>query len=198
MTGGAVINPVSEPREAALQSPDQDCHYPRRALTKAYLRAAAGLIMVGIPLILGDPGNVAFVILGSIALALLAYGIRAWLRGMGRVRVDGVGISIYGPLSVAVRWDEMTAVKLSFYSTQRDKTDGWMQLVISGTRRKLTIESTLDGFSEIARRVADESKKKDIKLSPSTINNFKPLGIQVGESKLGNPKSAERIGGADD
>ena len=179
MTGGAVINPVNEPHDVALPSSGQDYRYPRRALIAAYLRAAAGLIMVGVPLVLGEPGNVAFVILGSIALAFLAYGIRAWLRGLGRVRVDGDGIAIFGPLAAGVRWAEMTGVKLSYYSTRRDKDEGWMQLVISGTQGKLTIESTLEGFAEITRRVVIQSRKRDIELSPSTINNLKPLGIQL-------------------
>lgn len=177
MMGDAVISPIDGPRDAA-EPPTGGYRYPRRALTAAYLRTAAGLIMVGFPMVFGEPGNVASVILGGIALAFAAYGARTWLRGKGRVVIDGVGISISGPLAAAVRWEELTGVKLSYYSTQRNKTGGWMQLNIAGGGRKLTIESTLDGFDDLTRRVIAEARARNIELSPATRNNLRPLGLQ--------------------
>jgi hypothetical protein len=153
--------------------------YPRRALTAAYIRAAAGLIMIGIPLILGEPGIVAVIILGGIALTFLAYGARTWLRGKIRIEVNDDGIEFLGLRPATLRWEDLTGVKLSYYSTRRDKTHGWMQLNILGKNRKLTIESTLDGFADVTRRVIAETGRRNIELSPSTRNNLKPLGISV-------------------
>ena len=183
MTGGAVINPINEQREDEPRPAGRSYIYPRRAQAAAYLRSTAGLIMIGIPLALGDPGFVASIILGGIALAFLAYGVRTWLRGKVRIQIDNIGITVSGPLPAALRWDDMTGVTLSYYSTRRDKTDGWMQLNISGARRKLTIESTLDGFAEVARRVIAEAGQRELELSPSTRNNLRPLGITAQGSK---------------
>ena len=177
-----MINPTGGQREPVRQNGSQIYRYPRRALAAAYLRTAAGLIMIGIPMVYGNPGTVASVVLGGIALAFMAYGMRTWLRGMGRVRLDTDGISISGPFPAAVPWHELSGAKLSYYSTRRDSTGGWMQLNISGTREKLTIESTLDGFGDVTRRVIAETLARDIELSASTHNNLRPLGIQAGHS----------------
>ncbi|NQU70697.1 MAG: hypothetical protein HQ514_09105, partial [Rhodospirillales bacterium] len=108
MTEGAVINPTDRPREPVLQTGARIYRYPRRALAAAYLRTAAGLVMIGIPMIYGNPGTVASVVLGGIALAFMAYGMRTWLRGMGRVQLDNDGISISGPFPAAVPWHELS------------------------------------------------------------------------------------------
>lgn len=177
MTNNAATRPLDRQSGPASQPAGRVYRYPRRALTGAYLRSAAGLTMVGIPLIWGDPGKIAAVVLGCIAAAFCAYGARTWLRGMSRILLDNDGISIAGPVPVSVMWDEMTGAKLSYYSTRRDGTGGWMQLTISGTRGKLTTESSLDGFVDIARRVVAETRARRIELSASTRNNLGPLGI---------------------
>jgi hypothetical protein len=186
MTGSAVINPTDGQHERAPHTGGRIYRYPRRALVAAYLRTGAGLVMIGIPMIYGNPGTVASVVLGGIALAFMAYGMRTWLRGMGRVQLNTDGISISGPFPAAVPWHELTGAKLSYYSTRRDNTSGWMQLNISGTHGKLVIESTLDGFADVTRRVIAETLARDIELSASTRNNLRPLGIQVGNLNAGS------------
>ena len=58
-----------------------------------------------------------------------------------------------------------------------------MQLVIFGAGGKLAIESSLDGFVDIARRVVVEAQAKHIELSESTRNNFGPLGIPMASNR---------------
>jgi uncharacterized membrane protein len=180
MTEGAVIGSIDDRRGPGAAADDEGFVYPRRAQTVAYLRSAAGLIMVGVPMAFGDPDIVAVAILGAVALAFVVYGARTWLRGLARVRVDDDGISISGLFPATVKWDRLTAVKLSYYSTRRDGTGGWMQLNISGTDGKMTIESTLDGFVDVTRRVIAEALHATIELSATTRNNLRPLGIGDG------------------
>ena len=78
---------------------NQVYRYPRRALTASYLRTGAGLALLITPLIWGNPGLVAGIILGSLALAFFSYGVRTWLRGISRIQLDDEGVSIAGPLS---------------------------------------------------------------------------------------------------
>jgi hypothetical protein len=178
MMGDAVTTPSDNQRDMPHSVHEGYC-YPRRAQTAAYLRSAAGLIMIGIPITLGDPGVTASIILGAIALAFAIYGARAWLRGKGRVHISNVGISIAGPLPSAIAWENLTDVKLSYYSTRREGTGGWMQLKIVGGAKKIIIESTLDGFSDVTHQAIAEAQARRIELSPSTRNNLRPLGIQI-------------------
>lgn len=192
MMGDAAITPADNQRD--MPPIDREGYrYPRRAQTAAYLRSAAGLIMIGIPMILGNPGLTASIILGAIALAFTVYGGRAWLRGRGRVHVSDEGISVAGPFATAIRWENLTGVTLSYYSTRRERTDGWMQLKIVGSAGKITIESTLDGFADVTRQAIEEAQARKIELSPSTRNNLQPLGIQIK-----TPDGEQRIGAAYD
>lgn len=153
--------------------------YPRREVIRGYLRAGAGLLLTLFPLILGRPGMVGATVLGVIALTFAIYGIRTWLRGRGVIGIDDQGIFLSGPLRKAVRWEALTDVRLSYYSTRQDKSSGWMQLNVTDGLRKLKIESTLEGFKEVVARVIGEARRRGIELSPTTRNNLRPLGLSV-------------------
>ena len=58
-----------------------------------------------------------------------------------------------------------------------------MQLMLKGDGgpdgATIRIDSTLDGFSEIARQVAAVARANRVALSEATRNNFSALGITV-------------------
>ena len=56
-----------------------------------------------------------------------------------------------------------------------------MQLRLKGTGAGETvrIESTLDGFDEIAERVANVARKRGIGMTDTTVSNFLALGIDA-------------------
>lgn len=58
-----------------------------------------------------------------------------------------------------------------------------MQLMLKGEggpdRATIRIDSTLEGFSEIARQVAAIARANRVPLSEATRNNFSALGITV-------------------
>ena len=83
-----------------------------------------------------------------------------------------------GPISRAIEWSDVVSVKLGHYTTKRDGTSGWWQLDIKGQRSTLRIDSTLDGFSDIVARAVREARKHGVELSPTTIENLDPLGIE--------------------
>ena len=56
---------------------------------------------------------------------------------------------------------------------------GWWQLDIKGRRSTMRIDSTLDGFGTLAERAVREARTRGIELSPTTIENLDPLGIEL-------------------
>ena len=56
-----------------------------------------------------------------------------------------------------------------------------MQLRLKGTGAGETVrlESTLDGFDEIAERVAGVARKRGIGMTDTTVSNFLALGIDA-------------------
>lgn len=82
----------------------------------------------------------------------------------------------HGFFMVMVRWDQITAVKLRYYSTKKDRSDGWMQLTIRAGRSRHSIESQLAGFDAFAARVAELVVERGLPVDAATKENFLSLG----------------------
>ncbi len=164
--------------------------YARDALTGDYVRAGAGLALTAGPLLVVDVGLLPRLILGGLALLFAYFGWRTWVRQMTIVSVGEDGISTSGPLRASLSWPELKHVKLSYFSTRRDKSSGWMQLKLRGGGRNLQLDSNIEGFDEIARYAYDAAVANGLSLSPTTVSNFAGLGLSpAGEDTgWGDPK----------
>lgn len=169
--------------------------YPVKALKGDYFRAGAGLAFCALPLMFATPFGGVFVVFGGLASMFVFYGLRVWARQLSVVDVTGTGVSVTGPRIISGRlasrvtlaWDEARAVKLSYYSTKRDHTGGWMTLKLKGAGASLSIESDIDGFPAIATKAASVAKANNIPLSETTVSNFAILGITVSAARTPEP-----------
>lgn len=152
-------------------------HYSSAALRADYLRAGLGFALTcGLgALARGEP--IALGVLGGGALLFLAFGLRAWRRQGTAIELSEEGISTSGGRCVTLPWRQLTAVKLRYYTTKRDRTGGWMQLKLSAGGRRLSIESTLDGFVEVVRHCAREAAANHLPLDATTCSNLIALGV---------------------
>jgi hypothetical protein len=153
--------------------------YPPRVLWPEYARAAVGAGVISVPLLAAQLGTAVTVILLALLAVFLGYGGRTALRHATDYGVDDRGVFSSGPLSRAIEWNDVVNVKLRYYTTKRDGTSGWWQLDIKGRRSTMRIDSTLDGFGAVAERAVREARNRGIDLSPTTIENLKPLGIEL-------------------
>ncbi len=164
--------------------------YPPNALRGDYLRAGLGLILTVGPALAVPRGSFALYVLIPVAFLFLAFGIRTWQRQQTRVVVDSEGISLFSPGRVSLPWANVRAVHLRYYSLKTDRTGGWMQMTLKGsdpqrrdTVRAIRLDSNLDGFEQVARRVALAVEENGIALNDITRTNFASLGIEL----LGGP-----------
>lgn len=155
-------------------------HYPPSALIPDYLRAGAGLLLSGGPLLLADPSSLMVYVLVGLAALFSLYGLRTLVRQMWRLEVTENGVTTAGPFGGSVRWDELSALQLSYFSTRRDRSDGWMQLKLRGADGNLRIESTLSDFDAVVARAASAAGRRDLALNESTRANLATLGIGMG------------------
>jgi hypothetical protein len=157
--------------------------YPRQALIGDYLRAGIGLVMTVGPALAIPATSLTQLILVPLAILFLAFGVRTWQRSVAVIAVTAQDISLSAPWQARLAWRNLKAVRLNYYSTRFDRSGGWMQLLLKGRDgpdgATIRIDSTLDGFSEIARQVAAIARTQRIPLSESTRNNFGALGIPV-------------------
>lgn len=160
-----------------------ELRYPTQAMMGDYVRAAFGLALTGTPLLLSPPGSAATYVLGPLALLFAVFGARTALRHRTVVGVDDLQVVTHGLWRQELKWSELIEVKLSYYSTKRDRTQGWMQLMLRGPTGRLRFDSTLDGFPDVARRAHMTARAKGIELTEATISNFASLGFEPSKAK---------------
>jgi hypothetical protein len=156
--------------------------YPPRAIRTDYVRTAVGLALAGGPLLLARPGTPMMTVLGGLTALFVAFGARTWIRSATRITLDDQGLSASGPRGATIRWSSLARMRLNYYSTRRDGTRGWMQMNLRDDGARLSIDSSLDGFSEIAARAARAAAERGLDLHPATRSNLALLGLDPGGS----------------
>jgi hypothetical protein len=119
-------------------------------------------------------------VLGVLAALFAAHGARTWVKSATRIAVGDEGIAVRGLRNASLRWDGLRQLSLTYYSTRRDGSKGWMQMKLKGKETTLRIDSTLDGFTSLARRAAAEAAKRGVDLPPATQANLAALGRTTG------------------
>lgn len=182
---------MTESGGAVLTATGPGRRYPAKSLRGDYARAGLGLALTGTPLLFAAPPTSLFAIFGGLAALFFVFGLRTWARHMTVVDVTETEISAGGPrfisghLSgrVTLAWKDVRAVKLGYFSTKRERTEGWMHLKLQGKGRTLRLESDLEGFTTIAARALSAATANDLPLNAATLSNFKALGITVEASE---------------
>jgi hypothetical protein len=153
--------------------------YPTSAMVGDYLRAAAGLGPTLFILASVSLGEVATAVLAGFAVIFGAFAIRTALRHGTSLEMDETGLRAAGLRRAVIPWGELDRVKLAYYSTRRDRKSGWMQLQLRAGRARLSLDSRLDGFDQLARQAARVATERGLTLSDATAANLQALGIRV-------------------
>ena len=155
--------------------------YPVASQRADLLRGGIGLLLTGVPLLLVSMHWIVALLFGGATLLFALFVGRVALRAMTVYETGPAGIVATGPFGGGIAWDDLSALKLHFYSTRRDRREGWMLLTLKGGGRTLKLESTLDGFDDIVDRAAEVAQAKRLPLGESTTNNLLAMGAPVGE-----------------
>jgi hypothetical protein len=151
--------------------------YPLRALWGAYAGSAAGAAgTLGLLGFAQPAAPVAWLATAAAAL-FLVYFARTVCRQLTHFELDEAGIRARGPMGAAIRWEELRSLRLDYYSTRRDREEGWMQLKLGDTQRTIRIDSELDGFAELARAAARAAAARGLALEASTLSNLEALRV---------------------
>lgn len=150
--------------------------YPARALVADYLRASLGSGLTLGPLALAQPAAPVAWALAAGAALFLVYFARTVCRQLTRIELDEAGIRTRGPLGAAIRWGDLRSLRLAYYSTRRDREEGWMQLKLRDARHTIRIDSDLERFADIARAAAARAAAAGLELDQATRSNLSALG----------------------
>ncbi len=159
-----------------------DLRYPRQTLWADYIRATAGVVLCGAPLVALDVNRWMAMLLAAGFLLFIVFLARTALRQRTRYVLAADTLCADGPAGTLVEWNRLDRLKLSYYSTKRDRSDGWMQLAVgSAGGRTIKIDSALDGFYDIVERAAAAAEANKVELVTATRANLKSMGIAVAE-----------------
>jgi len=150
--------------------------YPGRALGADYARSAVGLAASLGPIALLEPAAAVRWTLGAAAALFLVYFARTVCRQLTRIELDDAGISSRGLSGADIRWAQLRALRLDYFSTRGDREEGWMQLRLRGPRRAIRVDSDIEGFAEIARAAQSQAAARGLELDAATRANLEALG----------------------
>ena len=156
--------------------------YPTSAILADYGRAGVGFALTGGPLLFLHPAPAFAWCLGVLALVFAAFGARTALRQTTHYELSDAGLDARGLWPRRVAWDELEAMSLRFFSTKRDRKDGWMQLDLKARGGRLRVDSTLDDFHLIARYAVDAANRRGIGIADATRGNLAGLGIRLADA----------------
>ena len=156
--------------------------YPAMAMVADYLRAAAGLVPTGVVFAIEPVGAVATTVLGSFAAVFGIFGLRTLLRHGTSLEMTDTELRAHGALRRTIAWAELDRMKLTYYSTSRDRRSGWMQLDLSAGGARVRLDSRIAGFDRLVLRAAEIAGTRGLALNEATLANLQALGIRLPEA----------------
>jgi hypothetical protein len=153
--------------------------YPLANIIGDYLRSTAGLLFVAIPAALTQLGTTVTVILAALAAIFLVYGARTVNRHLTEIELDDTGIKSKGGLSRQLRWRNVERLDLRYFSTRRDRQNGWMQLRLDGDRTVVRVDSQIDDWQQFVEQVCQMVPLSQITLGETTMVNLNSMGISA-------------------
>jgi hypothetical protein len=178
-----------------------ELRYSTAALNGDLVRAGIGFALCVTPLLLVSLAPWLFFLLAAPAGLFAIFGTRTWLRRRIRVAFDDSGVTAIGLSPARLVWDELNRFKLSYFSTRRDRSNGWMQLNLRTPSGRLSIDSNLEGFDKVCRRAFRAATDNDVELSSASLRNLAELGLVTdmapnpqpsGSTGWGNPADWRR------
>lgn len=149
--------------------------YPGSYFISGYLSMAFGLSVTMLPVLLLGPSSVIVYILLFMAGLFLLYGIRVLYRQVTLLEVTDTGIRVVGPFGWTIKWEKLGGFRLGYYSTRRDRENGWMQLTLTGKGARLTVDSAINGFGDLVEISLNAANGRGVSLSPATLRNLQIL-----------------------
>ena len=153
--------------------------YPIKSLRGDYIRAGLGMAVTALPLIGASSVPFVFVILVALFLMFLGFSLQTLSRHMTMIMLEPDKLMVFGPRRKRIKWEEIVGVGLKYYSTKKDRSSGWMELTVKTPSSQTKIDSSLDGFNEIAAKVAGAAEENGTKIDEDSIENFAALGIRL-------------------
>ncbi len=146
-------------------------YYPMARLWPDLLRAALGLLFCLALMLFTAPVSVIFTILCGASLIFLWLAVHTLSRLRTKFELDSQGVSRLGGRVRRIEWDGLRGLKLRYYSTRRDGSQGWMTVTMQGDGGTLRADSDLDDFTHLVRQAMTAAVRNGLSLDDRTMSN---------------------------
>lgn len=167
------------------------CHrYRPRALNGDFARAGIGFVLCAGALAVAGFGGFTGWLFGVCAAVFLLFGLRTLSRSLTIYELTDTGLTRFyaagfGRAERALAWRGLKQLKLRFFPAKRDRSQGWMEMTLTGEGARMRLDSTLGDFDTIVRAAVGAAERRRLALSESTLSNLAALGIAVAKEDGG-------------
>ena len=165
--------------------------YSPQKLWPDYLRGIAGLIICAGLVALAPNVTAVLVIFGGLALLFALFMLQTVQKQFLQLELTEGGIATASNPSQVLAWRELRDLRLRYYALRRNKPGGWMTLRLGFPGRRITVDSTIDGFDDIMARAARELGERPVQMDDATRANLAALGYQAGDLPSASDRPAE-------
>jgi hypothetical protein len=155
-----------------MSAAGEELRYPFAALLPDYARGAVGAALSGGAWALAPTAPAAIVIFGGLTGLFLVFTLRNVWRQRTRVILTDEALAVGGAGMRAVEWRDLSALRLRYYSTRRNRQGGWMVLQLTGAGTRVAVDSTLEGFDRVIERAVLAARDNDLVLDEITLANL--------------------------
>jgi hypothetical protein len=140
-------------------------------------RGGGGLTALGSALILLPMHPIVGWIFAALALVFAVHLARTLIRLRTVYIVDERGIVARGPFPRRMEWARLTGFRLRYFSTRRDRRQGWMELTLKGDGGSIHLESTLADFEAVVGAAHAAALDGGVAIDQTTDVNLLSLGV---------------------
>ena len=116
--------------------------------------------------------------IGIVGVLFFMYFGQQFSRRYLRLQLDDTGLIHDLPGNrKAIRWSELSDLRLNFYPQSKGTTQGTLVLTIKGGASRIKVDSTLEHFPTVLTRAAQAARDNGIELHPTTVENLTSLGL---------------------
>ena len=140
-----------------------------------YFRSAMGIAVSIIPLVVVSSKPVITYLFSAMIIVFLAFGLRTILRHLTRIEVWDEGITVNLPFRKQIGWSDISALKIKYFSTRKNKKNGWLQMTVGGAGQSISVDSKISGFRDILKQRHRSRRRQRVSLDEASTANMEAL-----------------------
>ncbi len=150
-------------------------YYNESSIIGDYIKSVIGLILTIAPILFLDLAQILQFIFMFIVILFIIFTIRTFIRHKSHYYFENNILYQDGIFYKKLSLDQLINLRIKYFSTAKNRENGWFQLKLTTKDVKLVVDSSLNGFDIIAKMAAAALRNKDLPLDDNTNINLQAI-----------------------